>query len=68
MAPLGAGEFAGALEAQETFVQQNRGVQQRVSAAVAKLSARLAAQVFVGDCEQPLPCGFVTRMRALDKE
>jgi len=49
-------------------VQQHRGVQQRVASAIAQLPARLAAQVFVGDREQPLTCGFVAGVCALDQQ
>ena len=67
MPALGAGQLAGALEAQKALVQQHGGVQQRVASAVAQLRARLAAQVFVGHGEQPLARGLVARVRALDQ-
>src|SRR5262245_45986982 len=68
MAALAAGELPGALEAQEALVQQHRGVEQRVAAAVAQLRARLSTQILVRDGEQPLARGFVARMRALDQQ
>ena len=67
VAALGAGELAGALEAQKALVQQHGGVQQRVAAAIAQLPARLAAQVFICHREQPLARGFVAGVRALDQ-
>ena len=67
MASLCAGEFAGVLESQEAFVQQHRGIEQRIAAAIAQLRARLAAQVVVGNRKQPLTRGLVASVRALDQ-
>jgi hypothetical protein len=67
VATFGAGEFSRALEAQEALVQQHRRVEQRVAAPVAKLRARLPAQILVGHGEQPFARGFVAGLRPMNQ-
>jgi len=61
-------QLTGLDEAHETFMHQNRGIEQRIASAVAQLSARQRAQFVISHHEQFLARRVIACLRLLQQQ